>query len=156
MASDDPLKLAALDAEDLQVISAHLQDAVLTLADMVYSPGARRFSMVLNRFDWEHGAKAGRGPYRRRQCGLSLDRVTAVRSLGLRKRRSDTALELLAVDFTPGEAPSGTIGLIFAGGPTVHLEVECIEARLSDLGPQWTTRRRPKHEPGEAAGGARR
>ena len=32
------LKLIALDAEDLGVISAHLQDAVLRVGDMVYLP----------------------------------------------------------------------------------------------------------------------
>jgi hypothetical protein len=47
------LKLAALDAEDLTVISAHLQDAVLNVADLTFLAAEHRFVLALRRFDWQ-------------------------------------------------------------------------------------------------------
>lgn len=74
----DKLKLIALDAEDLAVVSAHLQDAVLKVADMAYLPREKRFAMLVNRFDWASvikGAKrrsrsGGRPPFVSSGCWL--------------------------------------------------------------------------------------
>ena len=49
------LKLIALDAEDLSVLSANLQDAVLRIADIAYLPREKRFAAIANRFDWLDG-----------------------------------------------------------------------------------------------------
>ena len=76
-AAADPLKLIALDADDLAIVSAHLQDAVLKAADIVYLPREQRFALALRRFDWE-GAQHGQR--RRRLTALHFDRVQAVRS----------------------------------------------------------------------------
>ena len=51
------LRLAAADTEDLQVLSARLQDAVLKLRDMSWQPKKRRFAVVVNRLQWEEGGK---------------------------------------------------------------------------------------------------
>jgi hypothetical protein len=144
--ADDPLKLAALDAEDLSVFSALLQDAVFKVGDMAWRPAERRFAAVVNRFDWGHGHDRRKGPWRRRQAGLSFDRVMSARLRNIRADASDAVLSLLAVEFEPGEAPGGTVTLHFSGGGAVGLEVECIEARLADLGPAWETANRPDHD----------
>ena len=144
--SDDQLKLAALDADDLEVISAHLQDAVLRIGDMTWLPAEHRFAAVLNRFDWEHGISRDKGPWRRRQTGFSFDRVLNAQVRNLRTDQPEAVLELLAVEFEPGDPPGGTVILQFAGGGAVRLQLECIEARLSDLGPIWETVSRPEHE----------
>lgn len=154
-AKDTPelLKLTALDEEDLAVISAHLQDALVRVGDISYLADEQRFALVLNRFDWDHALRADGGEgYRRRRSGLHFERVRAARSRGIPRRRRDAVLELLSIGFEPGDAPSGAIELAFAGGGTIRLEVECIEARISDLGPVWRTRHRPRHELGEEAG----
>jgi hypothetical protein len=52
-ADDDRLRLIALDAEDLAVLSAHVQDAVLKVGQMRWMPRERRFVIGLNRFAWE-------------------------------------------------------------------------------------------------------
>ncbi|GJD52565.1 hypothetical protein OPKNFCMD_5331 [Methylobacterium crusticola] len=144
----DLLRLAALDAEDLAVISAHLQDAILRVGDLTYLPGQRRFALVARRFDW---ATPDGAPPRRRLTGLHFDRVLAVRCRSIPRDRPDDPLELLAVTFEPGEAPSGTATLVFAGGGAIRLDLECIEAAMKDLGPVWQAGSRPAHVPLDAA-----
>lgn len=143
------LKLIALDEQDLAVVSAHLQDAVVRVADMAYLPRGQRFAMVLNRFDWAGVQGAGRRKaYRRRRAGLRFERVRSARVSRLDLRRKDAFLSLLAVRFVPGEAPSGHVHLDFSGGAAIMLEVECIEAELKDLGAAWSARAKPEH-PGD-------
>jgi len=144
--SDDRLKLAALDAEDLAVISAHLQDAVLKVEDMMWLPREHRFAAVVNRFDWEHGRSRRRGPWRRQRTGLSFERVMAAQVSRVRMTAGDAVLSILAIGFEPAEPPGGTVTLHFSGGAAVRLTVECIEARLADLGPAWKTASRPRHD----------
>lgn len=140
----DTLKLLALDEEDLAIISAHLQDAVVKVADMGFLPRTQRFALVMNRFDWDQKVLAGE--HVRRRTGLHFERVRSVRVRGMDPRNRDVVLNLLAVTFTPTEAPSGEVTLAFSGGADIRFEVECIEARLSDLGPAWSCGAAPAHE----------
>ena len=144
--SADRLKLAALDADDLAVLSAHLQDAVFRAGDMTWLPGEHRFAAVVNRFDWAHAAGRAKGPWQRRRAGLSFERVLAAQIKAIGTDDPDEVLSLLSVDFEAGEAPGGTITLQLSGGRGVRLTVECIEARLADLGPAWETANRPQHD----------
>jgi hypothetical protein len=147
----EPLKLGALDEEDLAVISAHMQDAVILVGDMSYSKKRSQFAMLGNRFDWDgQGRKPGKGGERRR-AGLHFNRVSAVRSKNIRIGRDDAVLSLLAIGYEAGDqAPAGVIELTFSGGGVVRLEVESIDAALADLGPVWDTPNVPDHKPDEA------
>lgn len=145
MAVSERLKLIALDEEDLAVISAHVQDAVLKVGDLSYLPAERRFVVVMNRFIWEN-ADGRRRTYERRRAVLSFDRVLSVKTSGIRRDRPEAVLELLAIEFSAGEAPAGAVTLIFAGGGAVRLDVECIETRMADLGAAWATTARPAHD----------
>lgn len=152
------LKLLALDTEDLNVLSAHLQDAVLRVGDMAFDARAKRFAAVLNRFDWERELNEGSGrsgaEHQRRRSGLRFERVLNARRLRVDPARKNDVLSLLAVRFTETDAPAGRITLDFSGGMAVELDVECIEAELRDLGAAWTTRNRPVHEGGEDGNGS--
>jgi hypothetical protein len=145
MAGPDCLKLLALDEEDLAVLSAHVQDAVLKVGDLAYLPREGRFAVAMNRFIWEK-CGADCESYERRRAALVFDRVTAARSCHLLRDRKDAVLELLAISFEPDEVPAGKITLHFAAGAAIQLDVECIEARLSDLGPAWATSAMPSHD----------
>ena len=138
------LRLTALDADDLAVISTHMQDAVLKAGDLSYLQKARKFALVVNRFVWEHGRRPEH--FERRQAGLHFDRVNKVMAQNIRRDDADAVLSLLSIGFEEGKAPSGAIVLDFSGGGSIRLEVECIEARLSDLGPAWATEHIPQHE----------
>jgi hypothetical protein len=141
--AEERLKLIALDSEDLAVLSAHLQDAILRVGDMLYLPGEQRFVLALNRFDWI-AAAAGATP-QRAQTGLHFEKVRKVSLQGFRQDRPDDILNLLDIEFIPGEAPSGAVALVFSGGCALLLEVECLEARMADLGPRWRVRLAPGH-----------
>lgn len=136
------LKLAAFDAEDLAVLSAHLQDAIVRVGDLTYVPERSRFALVARRFDWE----CLEGPPRRRLTGLHFDRVLRAQTRNIDRTRPDECLELLAITFDGPQAPSGAATLVFAGGGSVRLELECIEARLKDLGPVWPCGHAPAHD----------
>lgn len=136
------LKLAALDSDDLAVLSAHLQDAIVKVGDIAYMPGESRFAMLARRFDWDCGA----GEPRRRLAGLHFDRVLRCQTRGIDRGRPDEPMSLLAITFDGQEAPSGAATLVFAGGASIRLELECIEARLKDLGPVWACEGRPEHD----------
>ncbi|HEV7329318.1 MAG TPA: DUF2948 family protein [Bosea sp. (in: a-proteobacteria)] len=136
----EPLKLIALDADDLSVISAHLQDAVLKRGDIVWLPGEKRFALALRRFDWEGAAQ---GQKRRRLSALHFERVTAARSTKV--AAGDAVLSLLAVTFTQSDDPAGQVTLHFSDGAAIQLDVECIEAQMKDLGPIWEAVATPAH-----------
>jgi hypothetical protein len=140
-AADTPLKLVALDAEDLEVFSAHLQDFVLKIADLVYLPRDKRLAFVGNRADRRAG-----GQLRRRRAAGHFDRVTKVSSRGLDRSAPRTVLNLLAITFVREEDPSGEIELHFSGGASLKMQVECIEGQVVDLGPVWAARAEPRHD----------
>jgi hypothetical protein len=141
----DLLKLAALDADDLETISAHLQDALVTVEDMVYLPHEQRFAMIVNRFDWL-AANNARPEYRRRRAGLQIHRVLHAATHGFSRSDGGRVLNLLAITFTPKDPPSGIVTLVFSAGAAIRLDVECIETAVSDLGPVWETVSVPRHE----------
>ena len=144
----DRLKLIALDKEDIEVVSAHLQDAVVKAADIRWRPAEKRLVIALNRFDWEaaHGAAA---EYRRRRAALRFERVTSCKCrncIAVEAVQTDRVLNLLAVVYEGTDHPAGVVTLTFSGGATLRLEVECLEAELADLGPSWVTECCPAHQ----------
>ncbi|TDR89860.1 DUF2948 family protein [Enterovirga rhinocerotis] len=145
-ASDDTLKLVAFDDDDLAIISAHLQDAVIRVGDLTYVPERGRFALVARRFDWG----CSESDPRRCLTGLHFERVLKARTRGFDRDQHDEALALLAVRFKETAAPSGTATLVFAGGAEIELDLECLEARMQDLGPVWAAKARPAHDLGSA------
>lgn len=143
------LKLAAFDSDDLAVLSAHVQDAVLTVGDLRWRPNEQRFVAVVNRFAWEADGKKRRHPGERRRAVLDFAHVRAAKATKLRRDAPEAVLSLLAVTFEESEAPAGYVTLTFSGGGAIRLEVDCIETTLTDLGPAWAAQARPAHELGE-------
>jgi hypothetical protein len=146
MADKPPVKLAALDEDDLAVISAHLQDAVLRVGDIRWLQTDGKLALVANRFD--HTAK-DRGE--RRHCGLQVSRVKRASAQNIAMADKAAVLSLLAMTYTSGDnPPEGIIDLTFAGGGTLRLEVECIEASVTDLSKPWPAQARPDHDAPDA------
>jgi len=140
----DLLKLVALDGDDIEVLSAHAQDSVVKVGDIMWRPAERRLIVVINRFDWE-SAQSPAPPYRRRRAALRFERVNAFKHRNIPCSDKDAVLNLLAVEFTPTDAPCGHVILTFSGGAALRLDVECLEAELADLGPVWATAACPAH-----------
>jgi len=137
------LKLVALDRDDLEVVSAHLQDAVIKTGDIRWRPSEHRLVIGLCRFDWE-AAHADVPEYRRRYAALRFERALSCKALKVDTAK-DTDLNLLSVAFSESDAPSGVVTLTFSGGGVLRLEVECLEAELADLGAAWATVACPDH-----------
>lgn len=134
-----PLRLKAEDAEDLRVIAACLQDALLPVRDLSWLPDEQRFVMVANRFLWETPLDAG-GSHERTLAAVTFGSVTNVRFRGIDRRDGDALLSLL--DLAPVE---GGIDLIFSGKATIRLEAAVIDVYLGDLAEPWPTGWRPGH-----------
>jgi hypothetical protein len=134
------LKLRAVDAADVSVLSAVLQDALVPVAEMAWLPDERRFVLVANRFRWEPEGAGERRTFERTLTGLCIDDVAAVRRRGVSPADADRILVLLAL-----RAEGSAIYLEFAGGGSIRLAVERIQCRLDDLGEPWPTRWRPRH-----------
>jgi hypothetical protein len=133
MATPEPLKLVALDADDLSVISAHVQDARVEVSDIVWRQDEKRLVVGMNRLDWEQTLCGGTEP-RRMIAALRFDRVLACKSRNIDLEAPDTVLELVGIEFHPGEAPGGSALLLFSHGGALRLDVECLECELTDLG----------------------
>ncbi|MEO1639092.1 MAG: DUF2948 family protein [Pseudomonadota bacterium] len=130
-----PLRLKALDAEDLQVIAALAQDAVFPATEMRFDSKARRFAILINRFRWEDAdrAKARGRKVERVQAVLAFEDVMKVQSQGIAKGDADMVYSLLSIGFTPGEDGAGRVELTFAGDGAVALDVEALEVILRDV-----------------------
>ena len=142
----EELKLVALDRDDIEVVSAHVQDALVRVGDMLWLPREHRFVMALNRFDWmtvvdvKHAAE-----YRRCRTALRFERVNACKCRDLDPLAKNAVLNLLAVEFAERDPPAGTVTLTFSGGAAIRLEVECLEAELVDLGEVFSAVLCPDH-----------
>lgn len=132
---DQPLRLLAQDGADLPVIAALVQDAVFPITEMTWSKKQRRFALLLNRFRWEDRTAAERDkrPYERVQSLLTFENVLTVRSQGIDRQDKDTILSLLSLTFRPGAEGSGHIDLVLAGDGMIELQVEAVEAVLTDV-----------------------
>src|SRR6478752_2986390 len=103
----DPLKLIALDADDLAVISAHVQDARVQASDIVWRQDEKRLVVGMFRLDWEQTLSGGTEP-RRSIAALRFDRVLACKSRNIDLDQPEAVLELVGIEFHPGEAPGGS------------------------------------------------
>ncbi len=127
------LKLIALDADDLAVVSAHVQDARVRTSDIVWRQGEKRLVVGMSRLDWEQ-TLAGETGSHRLIAALRFDRVLACKSRNIDLEAPEAALDLLGIEFHPGDAPSGSAVLLFTHGGALRLDVECLECELTDLG----------------------
>lgn len=130
--AEAPLNLGAMDADDLQVISSLVQDAVFPVTEVAWRPRARRFALLINRFRWEDRGRARHGPERVRAV-LAVDNVLRVASQGFDRHDSDLILSLLSVTFEPGKEGTGAVLLTLAGDGAIRLEVEALEVTLKDV-----------------------
>ena len=166
----ETLKLRARDADDLEMIAAILQDALVPRAEMKYQPDERRFALMLNRFRWEKmpqavdGAASAPRPatgdgdarfadqdaaaFERVHAALVFDRVRGVKHRGLDTAAKGGLLALLTLTLE-----GSFVFISFAGGAEIRLEVDRFSCHLEDVGEPWPTVWRPEHSDSETSGG---
>ena len=146
MAEGRALRLIAEETADLEVISSAVQDSVLKAENLKYDRKRRRFTLEVNRFQWED-SKSKRGPQGRVRALLAFDGVLSVKTRAITKADPDLVLSVLSLSFEPAaEPPGGTISILFSGDGELALEVEAIDATLLDSAYEWSTRQRPDHD----------
>ena len=143
---DAPLNLGAQDVEELQVLSALIQDAIFPITEMTWQAKQRRFGLLLNRFRWEEGARVQSAP-ERVQSLLVIDNVLSVASQGVDRAETDMILSILSATFEAGEDGAGDIVFTLAGDGAIRLSVEAVEARLKDVTRPYKapSKQAPKH-----------
>jgi hypothetical protein len=130
-----PLRLVAQDAEDMKIVAALVQDAVLPVTELKYDAKRHRFALMLNRFRWEDRAQAeqvGRA-YERVRSVLVVEDVRKVQSFGFDRGDKDLVLSVLSMSFEPGEDGTGRVTLTLAGDGAIALDVEALDVRLDDV-----------------------
>jgi hypothetical protein len=147
--AEQPLRLKALDADDLSVISTLIQDAVFPITEMRWEKSRRRFALLLNRFRWEDVPQAERRgrAFERVQAVLTVEDVLHVATQGIDRSDRDQVLSLLSIAFEPAEDGMGRVVLTLAGDGAVALEVEALEVTLQDVTRPYIapSKHRPSH-----------
>ena len=145
-----PLRLIARDVEDLQVVSALVQDAVFPGSEMRWMSKERRFAILLNRFRWEDapGAERRRRDFERVQTVMMVSDVLSVRSQGVPKGDADMVLSVLSVTFEPADDGAGELLITLAGDGAISCKVEALEVMLKDVTRPYIapSRRAPDHD----------
>ncbi|PZX10841.1 Protein of unknown function (DUF2948) [Palleronia aestuarii] len=132
-ARERPVRLRAMDAEDLQVVSTLVQDAIFPITEMAWHRPKRRFGLLLNRFRWEDRASREGRSVERVQSVLAVEDVTAVRTNGIDRSDLDLVLSLLSISVEPGDDGAGRILLTLAGDGAIAIDVEALEVTLEDV-----------------------
>ena len=153
---NEGLRLKAVDSDDLSVIAACLQDALIPLSEMAYLAGEHRFLAAFTRFRRECLADpAGCDGLTQCQSVLVFHEVEAVQHHGLDTRFGGVRLELLTVFAEPAEDGACEVTLVFAGDAAIRLRVRALRATLEDFGEPWPAPVPPAHElPGSRAEGS--
>lgn len=134
------LKLTALDAEDLGVVSAAVQDSLVAVRDCAYFAGERRFVLLLNRFCWEADPDV-ESKYWRVHSALVFNEVNAVHHHKIPLQQVDRMLELLAIELER----DGSLSLRFSADRSIRLEIGRLACHLGDVGEPWPTPWKPAH-----------
>ena len=140
------LKLIAKTEEDLRVVSAHLQDSIVNLADIASLKKNKIFLMQLNRFMWEDVEKGVFRKNKRIRTVLKFDNVMQVVSKNINQLKKDKFLDFLAIETNITPDNNYEMKIIFAGDSAIKIVSEVIEVTLDDQGEAWDTKNKPKHK----------
>ena len=140
------LKLLATSDEDLRVVSAHLQDAIVSTQDIISLKKNRIFLIQLNRFMWEDVEKGLFRKNKRIRTVLKFDNVISVLSKNINKKKKMNFLDFLTIESNLLADNSCEIKLIFSGDAVIKIKTEVIDVTLDDQGSPWESKTHPKHE----------
>ena len=140
------LKLLATSDEDLKVISAHLQDAIVLPNEIANLKKNRIFLIQLNRFMWEDVEKGVFRKNKRTRTVLKFDNVVSVSSKNVNTLNKKKFLDFLTIESNLLLDKSYEIKLIFSGDSVIKIKVEVIDSTLDDQGSPWESKTQPKHD----------
>jgi hypothetical protein len=139
------LKLLATSDEDLRVVAAHLQDAIVSTQDIASLKKSRIFLIQLNRFMWEDVEKGVFRKNKRIRTILKVENVISVLSKRINKKKEKNFLDFLTIESNLLADKSYEIKLIFSGDAVIKIKTEVIDVTLDDQGYPWESKTQPKH-----------
>ncbi len=140
------LKLIGKNKEDLQVISAYIQDSVTTVKDIVYLKKNRSFVMIVNRFMWEDIERGVFRENKRIRCAIKFEEVLKVKSKNINQKNKNKILECLAINQRLVFDNLFKLDIVFAGDSLITIISEAIEVVMHDLGDPWNVKHVPRHK----------
>ena len=142
----DNLKLVGKSMEDLNTISAYLQDSIVIIKDIIYLKSNKIFIMLVNRFMWEDAEKGFFRKSKRIKSAVRFEDVIDVKSYNINQKNKNKSLELLAIKITKNLDDNYKLKFFFSGGNLITIIVENINAVLNDFGEAWNTKYTPVHK----------
>ena len=148
MNSDDKYKINLIgkNQDDLRIISAYLQDSIVTVKDIVFLKRNRTFVMIVNRFMWEDVEKIDSRKNKRIRCAVKFEEVIKVESININQKNKNKPMECLAIECSASNDQTYKTMIFFAGNGIITLISETIEVVLQDLGKPWSTKHIPRHK----------
>ena len=148
MNSDDKYKINLIgkNQDDLRIISAYLQDSIVTVKDIVFLKQNRTFVMIVNRFMWKDAEKIDSRKNKRIRCAVKFEEVIKVESININQKNKNKPMECLAIECSASNDQTYKTMIFFAGNGIITLISETIEIVLQDLGKSWSTKHIPRHK----------
>ena len=140
------LKLIARTEEDLRVVSAHLQDAIVNINDIAHLKKNKILLLQLNRFMWEDIEKGVFRKNKRIRTFLKFENVVKVNSKNINQAGNDKFLDFLTIETNQMIDNNYEMKILFAGDSILKVIAEVIEVTLDDQGEAWDTKNKPKHK----------
>ena len=140
------LKLIARTEEDLRVVSAHLQDAIVNVSDIANLKKNKIFLMQMNRFMWEDVEKGVFRKNKRIRTIIKIENVLNVHSKNINQSKKDKFLDFLTIETNRMPDNNYEMKIVFAGDSIIKIISEVIEVTLDDQGEAWDTKNMPKHK----------
>ena len=140
------LKLIAKTEEDLRVVSAHLQDAIVNVSDVANLKKNKIFLMQLNRFMWEDVEKGVFRKNKRIRTILKFENVIKAYAKNINQLKGNKFLDFLAIETKKMIDNNYEMKIVFAGDSIIKIVAEAIEVTLDDQGDAWDTKNIPKHK----------
>ena len=140
------LKLIARTVDDLRVVSAHLQDAIVNINDIANLKKNKILLIQLNRFMWEDIEKGLLRKNKRIRTILKFENVIKVKSRNINLARKDKFLDFLTIETNQMTDNNYEMKIVFAGDSIIKIISEVIEVTLDDQGLAWDTKNMPKHK----------
>tara|TARA_Y100000590_G_scaffold58314_1_gene61622 strand:- start:316 stop:765 length:450 start_codon:yes stop_codon:yes gene_type:complete len=143
---ENNIKLIGKNEEDLKIISAYIQDSVVTVKDMVFLKKNRMFLLIVNRFMWENIVDSSNKENQRVKCAIKFEGIFEVKSKKINQQNKEKRLEFLTIECNRILDKNYEIKFFFAGGSIITLISEFIEVSMHDLGKPWAVKHVPKHK----------
>ena len=139
------LRLSGKNEDDLKVISAHLQDSVVLVKDIVFLKRNRSFVMIVNRFMWEDVEKGVFRDNKRIRCAIKFEEIFKIKSKNINQKKTNKILECLAISCELNIDQIYETKIFFSGGGVITLFTEVIDVVMHDLGKPWNVKHIPRH-----------